>query len=78
MADQYYAKQARRDSPTKSEYDYIKRLVDDGEPVILTKKIRKALKIKDDTEQLTKAMNEDLKDAGVNEHEIFDQSDLNL
>lgn len=78
MADQYYSKQGGRGSPTKSEYDYIKRLVDDGEPVVLTKKIRKALKIKDETEDLTKAMNEDLKDAGINEDEKIDQSDLNF
>lgn len=50
MTNKYYEKLAGRGSPTQSEYNYIKRLVDDGEPVVLTKKIRKALKIKDETE----------------------------
>ena len=62
-----------RGSPTNSEYDYIKRLVDDGEPVKLTKKVRKALKLKDETEQLDKAMKEDLKAAGYNNKEINDE-----
>ncbi len=69
-ADQFYKQPTGRRSPTKAEYDYIKRLVDDGQPVVLTKKMKKALKIKDDTEVFDKAMKEDLKTAGYRAEEI--------
>ena len=56
FAEEYYAKMQGRGSPTKQEYDYIRRMVDDGEPVVLSKKVRKALKIKDEMETLETAM----------------------
>jgi len=49
-ANEYYEKLGARNSPTKHDYDYIKRLVEDGQPVVLTKKMKKALKIKDELE----------------------------
>ena len=68
--DEYYARQQSRNSPTREEYDYIRRLVDDGEPVVLTKYMRKALKIKDEMETLEHAMRRDLKDAGYQNGQI--------
>ena len=70
MADNFYSKQQSRGSPTKAEYDYIKRLVDDGQPVVLTKQIKKALKIRDDVAIFEKAMKEDLQNAGYKKNEI--------
>ena len=58
--DDYYARAQGRNSPTKAEYNYIKRMVDDGIPVVLSKSMRKALKIKDEMETLETAMKEDL------------------
>ena len=51
-AEYYYTHVQGRTSPTRSEYDYIQRLVDDGEPVKLSKKMRKALKMKDEYETI--------------------------
>ena len=68
--DEYYGRPQGRYSPTKQEYDYIKRMVDDGQPVVLTKKMKKALKIKDEMETLEVAMKEDLKEAGIKKSEI--------
>ena len=72
LAEQYHTSKpiGGRGSPTKAEYDYIKRLVDDGQPVILSKKMKKGLKIKDDMETLDKAMKDDLKAAGYTNEEI--------
>ena len=80
MADQYYSSRPThgRGSPTKAEYDYIKRLVDDGQPVVLSKKIRKALKIKDDMETIDKAIKEDLKSAGYTKQEIEGHQDIDF
>ena len=69
-ADQYYSQAKGRKSPTKAEYDYIRRMVDDGQPIVLTRKMKKALKIKDEMEQIDNAMKEDLKAAGFNNREI--------
>ena len=68
-ADLHYDNR-NRNSPSQAEYNYIKRLVDDGQPVVLTKKIRKALKLKDDQQTLDKAMKDDLVEAGVKQSEI--------
>ena len=72
MAEQYYSNRptAGRHSPTKEEYSFIKRLVDDGQPVVLSKKIRKALKIQDDMQTLDNAIKDDLKAAGYTKEEI--------
>ena len=45
-------------------------MVNDGEPIVLTKKMRKALRIKDETENFTKALKQDLKEAGYKMSEI--------
>ena len=55
---------------TKHDYNYIKRLVEDGQPVVLSKKMKRAIKMKDDLEFFDKAMVEDLKAAGFKESEI--------
>jgi hypothetical protein len=44
--------------------------VEDGQPVILSKKMKRAIKMKDDLESFNKAMIEDLKAAGFKESEI--------
>ena len=72
MAEHYHSSkpQGGRGSPTKAEFDFIKRMVDDGQPVVLGKKLKKALKIKDDMDTLDKAMKDDLKSAGYTKEEI--------
>ena len=47
-ANEFYDKQGGRNSPTQQDYNYLKRMVDDGEPVVLSKSLAKTLKIKDD------------------------------
>ena len=44
--------------------------MDDGEPVVITKKMRKAMKIKDEMETLETAIKTDLKDAGYQKVQI--------
>jgi len=46
-------------------------LVDDGEPVVLSKKIRRALKIKDEHETLEAAITDDLKAVGIKREEVL-------
>ena len=50
-------------------------MVDDGQPVVLTKSIRKALRIKDEQQTLDKAMKEDLIDIGMKQSEIAQHLD---
>ena len=70
QAEQFYKQPQGRWSPSRDEYNYIRRLIDDGEPVVLTKKMRKALQIKEEVQKLDKALREDLKDAGLKKAEI--------
>ena len=72
LAEEYYNRPVGGRSPGKAEYDYIKRLVDDGQPVVLSKQMRKALKMKDDDETFNQAMKDDLKASGYNKDEIQD------
>lgn len=67
-ADQHYDK--KRYSPSEAEYKYIKRLVDDGQPIVLSKQIRKALNMKDEHQTLDKAIRDDLLEAGLKQSEI--------
>ena len=69
--EEFYGRPQGRYSPTKEEYNYIKRMVDDGQPVVLSKQMRKALKMKDEMETLENAMKEDLKDAGYKKDQIL-------
>lgn len=65
VANEFYDKQNGRNSPSQADFKYLKRMVDDGEPVVLSKGLQKVLKIKDDQNQrFEKAITEDLKAAG--------------
>ena len=66
----FYENQGKSNKMTKHDYNYIKRLVEDGQPVVLSKKMKRAIKMKDDLEFFDKAMVEDLKAAGFKESEI--------
>lgn len=52
--------------------------MDDGQPVVLTKQMKKALKIRDEMETLETAMKEDLQIAGFKKTQIADMEQQDL
>ena len=53
-------------------------MVDDGQPVVLSKQMRKALRIKDEMETLETAMKEDLKEAGYKKDQIEEMEEKDV